>query len=310
MINNDSLSFTDSEMLNAVVLVVDDDPSTVDFFVQALSPYYRTFSAPSGEDAIGFCAVHAPDLVILDLHMPDLDGMLTCKMLKAIPSMLNCPIIFSTEDTNTDQEIRCWDAGATDFVCKPIVIQTLVKRIRSHIQIKMQHDLIENLVFVDQQTGLYNRRYFNDFYQKQMALAKRNDAPLSLVMFEVKNGELFKSKTLPVAAKHIKMFAELISKELSRPTDTLMRFSETKLAVLLPDTYIFGAKHIIQKVMTSISQFKCDSDESAFEKIDIVSGLASVEGLQKNTNLIELVIQNLSQSKRPYNESEIGYQFY
>jgi PleD family two-component response regulator len=118
--------------------------------------------------------------------MPVLDGLLTCKMLKAIPSKFNCPIVFSTADTSTKQEIKCWDAGAADFVSKPIVIQTLVKRIRAHVQFKMQNDLIENMVFIDPQTGLYNRRYFNDCYEKQISLAKRNDAPLSLVMFELK----------------------------------------------------------------------------------------------------------------------------
>jgi CheY-like chemotaxis protein len=87
--NNNSLAISDTEMLSAVVLVVDDDPTTADLLVQALTPYYRTFSAHSGEDAIGFCATHAPDLVILDLHMPVLDGLLTCKILKTIPSVLS-----------------------------------------------------------------------------------------------------------------------------------------------------------------------------------------------------------------------------
>jgi DNA-binding response OmpR family regulator len=166
-------AISDKQMQRAIVLVVDDDPTTTDFLVQALTPFYRTFSALSGEDAIGFCASHAPDLVILDLHMPVLDGLLTCKMLKAIPNMLNCPIVFSTADTSTEQEIKCWDAGATDFVSKPIVVQTLVKRIRAHVLAKIQNDLIENMVFIDPQTGLYNRLFFNDYYQKQVALAKR-----------------------------------------------------------------------------------------------------------------------------------------
>ena len=137
MMDADSLSISDTEMLSAIVLVVDDDPTTADFLVQALSPLYRTFSALSGEDAIGFCATLVPDLAILDLHMPFLDGLLTGKMLKSIPSMLNCPIVFSTVDTSTEQEIKCWDAGAAYFVIKPIVVQTLVKRIRAHIQLKM-----------------------------------------------------------------------------------------------------------------------------------------------------------------------------
>jgi DNA-binding response OmpR family regulator len=76
--------------------------------------------------------------------------------------MLNCPIVFSTAETSTEQEIKCWGAGATEFVSKPIVVQTLVKRIRAHIQAKIQNDLIENMVLIDPQTGLYNRRFFND----------------------------------------------------------------------------------------------------------------------------------------------------
>jgi DNA-binding response OmpR family regulator len=71
--------------------------------------------------------------------MPVLNGLLTCKMLKVIPSMLNFPIVFSTADTSTEQEIKCWDAGATDFVSKPIVVQTLVKRIRAHVIAKIQN---------------------------------------------------------------------------------------------------------------------------------------------------------------------------
>ena len=298
MKDGNSLAISDTQLLGAIVLVVDDDPTTANFLVQALSPYYRTFSAHSGEDAIGFCVNHAPDLVILDLHMPILDGLFTCKMLKAIPSMLNCPIVFSTEDTSTEQEVKCWDAGAADFVNKPIVVQTLVKRIRAHVQAKMQNDLIENMVFIDPQTGLYNRRFFNDCYEKQISLAKRNDAPLSLVMFELKNIELFDEQpTSAVEARYLRIVAQLISEHLSRPTDTLIRYSDNEFAVLLPDTYIFGAKHIVQKVLSSIAQHKSKDGDLTFEEIDIAAGMASLEALQKNTNLIELVERNLSQNK-------------
>ncbi|GAC20901.1 GGDEF domain-containing response regulator [Paraglaciecola arctica] len=293
-----SLSSSDSELLSAIILVVDNNPTTTDFLVKTLSPYFRVFSAGSGEDAIGFCVTHAPDLVILDLHMPVLDGLLTCKMLKTIPTMLNCPIMFSTADTSTEQEMKCWDAGATDFVNKPIVVQTLVKRVRAHVKAKLQKDSIENKVFVDPQTGLYNRRFFNDCYDKQIYLAKRNDAPLSLVMFELKNIELFDEQhTSAVEARYLRIVVQLISEHLSRPTDTLIRYSDNEFAVLLPDTYIFGAKHIVQKVLSSIAQHKSEDGDLTFEQIDIAAGMASLEALQKNTNLIELVERNLSQNK-------------
>jgi diguanylate cyclase (GGDEF)-like protein len=302
MTDDNSLLISEIEMLSAVVLVVDDNLATTEFLVQTLSPYYRTFSANSGEDAIGFCAIHAPDLIILDLHMPVLDGLLTCKMLKSIPNMLNCPIIFSTADTSTEQEIKCWDAGAADFVSKPIVVQTLVKRIRTHIQAKLQADLIENMVFIDSQTDVYNRRYFNDCYEKQISLAKRNDDPISLVMFELINFALFDEQPPPIASIHLRTLAQLISDELSRPTDTLVRYSENKFAVLLPETYIFGAKHIIQKVLKSVAERKSEGGDLLFEQIDVAAGMASLEALQKNTNLIELVERNMSQNKQSDNE--------
>jgi diguanylate cyclase (GGDEF)-like protein len=302
MKDGNSLSIPDTDLLRAIVLIVDDDATTTEFLVQALRPFYRVFSADSGEDAIGFCVNNAPDLVILDLHMPVLDGLLTCKMLKAIPSMLNCPIVFSTADTSTEQEIKCWDAGAADFVSKPIVIQTLVKRIRAHVQAKMQNDLIENMVFIDPQTDLYNRRYFNDCYEKQISLAQRNDGPLSLIMFEVKNSVLFDElQTTPIAIRHLKVLAQLIAEQLSRPTDTLIRYSESEFAILLPDTYIFGAKHIIQKVLNAVAELKNSAEDLTFEHIDIAAGMASLEALQKNTNLIELVERNMSQNKQSGN---------
>jgi len=308
MDNSNSLSISNAQMQPAVVLVVDDNPTTAEFLVTALSPYYRTFSAYSGEDAIGFCAIHAPGLVILELHMSDLDGLLTCRMLKTIPSMLNCPIVFLTSDASTEQEIKCWDVGAADLVSKPFVVQTLVKRIRAHIQAKMQNDLIVNMGFIDPQTDLYNRRYFNDCYEKQVSLAKRNSGPLSLVLFELKNCELFdEQKTSPITAWHLRAFAKLISDELSRPTDTLVRYSENEFAILLPDTYIFGAKHIIQKVFSSVAKLKSKDKSLTFAQIDIAAGMTSLVALQKNTNLIELVERNLSQNKQSSNSMMSRY---
>lgn len=299
MKDSNSSAITDAAMLNAVVLIVDDDPATADFLVQALTPYYRTFSVLSGEDAIGFCATHAPDLVVLDLHMPVLDGLLTCKMLKAIPNMVKCPIVFSTADASTEQEMKCWDAGATDFVVKPIVIKTLVKRIRAHVIAKMQSDLVENTVFIDPQTGLYNRRYFKDCYDKQVSLAKRNDDPLSLVMFELKNTRLFDKKSpTTIASRHVKTISNLISHELSRPTDTLIRYSDNEFAVLLPDTYIFGAKHIIQKVLNAVTVLKDEQGDPSFAQIEVVAGMASLEALQKNTNLIEIAERSMARNNQ------------
>jgi PleD family two-component response regulator len=143
--------------------------------------------------------------------------------------------------------------------------------------------------------------FFNGCYQKKLALAKRNDAPLSLVMLEFKKCTLFDGQpTSQITIDHLKVLSQIISTILSRPTDTLTRYSDNEFAILLPNTYIFGAKYIIQKVLTLVADFK-SKDDLTFGKIDITAGMASLEALQKNTNLIELIEKNLTQNKQSNN---------
>jgi PleD family two-component response regulator len=85
---------------------------------------------------------------------------------------------------------------------------------------------------------------------------------------------------------------------LKRPTDTLVRYSENELAVLLPDTSALGAKHIVKKVLTSVAELKSKDADLTCEKIDFPAGMSSMVAVQKITNLIELVDKNLLQNKQ------------
>ena len=298
---DDSNPLTDSELKSrsAIVLIVDDNPATAEFLVLALQPHYRTFSAFSGEDAIGFCVSHVPDLVILDLHMDGLGGLLTCKMLRAIPGMAKCPIVFATADTSTEQEVNCWDAGATDFITKPFVMKSLIKRVQSHIQAKLQSDLIENTAFIDQQTNLYNRRYFNINLAKHLSLAERNDGPLSMVLFELTNDKLFEgNKEIKISENHLTLVTTLISDNLTRPTDILTRYSSNEFAILLPDTFIFGGKHIIQRVLTAFNELDINDAALGLKSLKLYAGMSSTNQLSKNTTLNEQAEKNLSQNKQ------------
>ncbi|MGS2721869.1 GGDEF domain-containing response regulator [Paraglaciecola aestuariivivens] len=292
---------------SAIVLVVDDNPTTAEFLVLALQPHYRTFSALSGEDAIGFCVAHVPDLVILDQHMNNLDGILTCKMLKAIPGMEDCPIVFATSDTSPDLEVKCWDAGATDFIHKPFVIQSLVKRIHKHIESKLTDDLIENMVFVDPASGLYNRGFFNDNYIKQLSLANRYDGPLSLVMFEVVNSPLYsKREPTKILDEHFNLVAKIIVDNLAQPTDILTRYSENEIALLMPDSYIFTAKHSVKKIMDKLTELKHDP-ALRLQQVVVSASMASLDSLPKNVSLVEQALNILAEGKSAESTSHNAY---
>jgi DNA-binding response OmpR family regulator len=90
----------------------------------------------SGNDAIEFCHKIRPDLILLEVMMPVLDGHVTCKILRTLQGMENCPIIFSTPHFETEDNIKCSEAGGTDFISKPISPATLLECVQNHIRKK------------------------------------------------------------------------------------------------------------------------------------------------------------------------------
>ncbi|MFN3860522.1 MAG: HD domain-containing phosphohydrolase [Roseateles sp.] len=133
----------DSEMLalpQATVLVVDDTPANLTLLAQVLKPEYRVQLAVSGAKALEICRRTPPDLIILDVMMPELDGYEVCRRLKADPATCRVPIIFLTALTGTEDENAGFTAGGADFIHKPFNPVTVLARVRTHLQLKLAED--------------------------------------------------------------------------------------------------------------------------------------------------------------------------
>ena len=123
----------------ATVLIVDDEPANVDVLEQELGDAgYRTFSAASGEQAIALAAKDVPDLVLLDVMMPGIDGYETCRRLKAGAGTRAIPVIFLTALSDSFEKVRGFGAGAVDYVTKPFDTEELLARLRTHIALRRQ----------------------------------------------------------------------------------------------------------------------------------------------------------------------------
>ncbi|MGM0460831.1 MAG: response regulator [Fibrobacterota bacterium] len=121
------------------ILVVDDEPANLNLIQNMLKDQYRLSFATSGKKAIDIAKKVTPDLILLDVMMPEMDGYDTCRRLKASMETAAIPIIFLTALKDTDSEIRGFEAGAVDFLKKPITSRLLVvKRIETHITIYNQ----------------------------------------------------------------------------------------------------------------------------------------------------------------------------
>ena len=130
----------------ATVLVVDDTPQNLELLDECLSPFYRVKVATSGERALALCAASVPDLVVLDVMMPEMDGFEVLRRLKAEPSTRAVPVIFATAKGDKADEHIGLELGAADYITKPIHIPVLLARIKTHIALyEYQRDL-ERLV--------------------------------------------------------------------------------------------------------------------------------------------------------------------
>ncbi len=127
------------------ILVVDDQPVNIQIIHQMLNADYQIFMATSGAQAISLCQSNPPDLILLDVVMPELDGVATCRLLKQQPESAQIPVIFVTGMQSQEEEVVCWEAGGADFVLKPVNAVTLKHRVKTQVKLLQQARLLQQL---------------------------------------------------------------------------------------------------------------------------------------------------------------------
>jgi two-component system cell cycle response regulator len=149
-------------MSSSRILVVDDNPANLRLLADWLaSESYTVSTATNGFQALAEIEAEEPDIVLLDVMMPGLDGFETCRRIKAVPATVHIPVIMVTALQDTDDLVRGFEAGADDFLTKPINGIALIARVRSQLRRKRHHERILEQSLVDQLTGAFNRRYFD-----------------------------------------------------------------------------------------------------------------------------------------------------
>lgn len=127
------------------ILVVDDQPVNIQIIHQMLNADYQIFMATSGAQAVSLCQSNPPDLILLDVVMPELDGVATCRLLKQQPELAQIPVIFVTGMQSQEEEVVCWEAGGADFVLKPVNAVTLKHRVKTQVKLLQQARLLQQL---------------------------------------------------------------------------------------------------------------------------------------------------------------------
>jgi len=227
------------------LLVVDDQPINIQVMHQIFGAQCQVFMATCGQQALDFCRDTPPDLILLDIVMPGMDGFEVCQSLKANPLTRDIPVIFVTAHTDAPQETRGLEVGAVDFISKPINPAVVRARVKTQLTLKRQSDLMRKLVFLDGLTGVFNRRYLDQQLQVELARATRNKSPLALLMLDVDFFKRFNDLYGHQAGDDcLRAVATTLKENLRRPADLVVRYGGEEFVCVLPDTSFDNAMAI------------------------------------------------------------------
>ncbi len=222
------------------ILIVDDVPENIEVLGEILADGHDILCAFSGREALDL-AGEGPDLILLDVMMPDMDGYETCARLKADAATADIPIIFITAKTSPEDETAGFAAGAVDFITKPVNRATVRARIRTHLTLKRQSDLLRAQAMIDGLTGIANRRYFDERLYAEWRHELRHQLPLALLMIDIDHFKLYNDHYGHQAGDNcLRQVATTLKASLSRPHDLAARYGGEEFVCLLAECDLKG----------------------------------------------------------------------
>lgn len=218
-----------------VVLAVDDQASNILTIYELFKGEYEVCAATSGEDAFAFCRKRRPDVILLDVGLPGMDGYEVCRRLKADPATREIPIVFVTASGDPVAEVKALDYGAADFIAKPYHEKIVRARVRTQMALKLQTDQLRAFATTDGLTGLANRRSFDQALGDEWRRAIRDRAAVSMLMLDVDHFKQFNDRYGHQAGDQcLQSIASAIKSFARRPGDIAARYGGEEIVILLP----------------------------------------------------------------------------
>ncbi len=290
---------------NPEILIVDDDSSVVIALHKVLQDFGRIRFAVTGAQALDMIKENRPDLILLDVELPDANGIDLCLMLKENTLTSNIPVLFITSTIDTGFEEKVFDAGASDYIIKPLKPRVVAARVHTHLAYHQALVQLKKLAHTDGLSGLANRLAFDEHLDIEFRRARRQHEPLSIVMIDIDEFKKYNDHFGHVAGDDC---IRLISRELNeitkRPTDVVARYGGEEFALLLPNTDKNGAQTLINHLMTAITDLSIQhAPQAIFPTVTVSVGFTTLESLSSNigsisaTEIVEIADQALYQSK-------------
>jgi diguanylate cyclase (GGDEF)-like protein len=289
------------------ILVVDDNQDNIEIIATRLRYRgYDILEAADGKQAMALVYEAAPDLILLDVMLPDIDGYEISRRIKDATDLPFIPIILVTARDSTEDKVTGLDAGADDYLTKPIDFPELEARVRSMLRIKrLQDELeeknkqLEQLSISDGLTGLYNHRHIHGLLAEEFERVERSNDCMSVAMFDLDHFKNVNDTHGHQAGDRVLVELADILRETAREVDRLGRYGGEEFMVLLPETCIDDAAVFVERVRHEVARRPFDIGKDEPLRMTLSAGVATFphETIANVETLVRLADQALYAAK-------------
>jgi len=283
------------------ILVAEDDEGTAELIKTVLeNKDFTLLWARDGEQALQMVRNVKPDLVLLDVIMPKLNGYEVLKGFKENPALRNLPVIFVTVRGETTSKVVGLRMGGYDYITKPFDLEELLARVETVLRIKTEQERLRRsnrrlseLSMTDPLTGLYNRRFLQERLQEEVVRARRYQYPLACILLDIDD-----FKDVNDAYGHIQGDAclqeiALLLKNANRVVDLVVRYGGEEFLIILPQTDLGGAEVVGERLRQRVEQARLLVKDRN-RKITVSLGAAAFGN--KNTEEPEELVRRADQA--------------
>jgi two-component system cell cycle response regulator len=302
-----------------LILVADDEPVNLSLIKRRLEwEDYRVVTAEDGGQAVETARRVLPDLVILDVMMPVLDGLGACRLLKEDPSTRDIPVIFLSALDDTDTKVNGLALGANDYISKPFRVEELLARVAVAIRLKRERDLLQEsaeelrrgaeelrrraeaaseMSMTDALTGLLNRYGLQRALQRELSEARRYARPLSCLLLDVDYFKSVNDTHGHAAGDSALVQAARVLTESVRGSDVVCRYGGEEFLVLAPETDARGALALAEKMRLAVSA-RLFGDGGRSFALTLSAGVAELRPGESGNDMIARADLALYQAKQ------------
>ncbi len=301
---------SDSQTALQKVLVVDGSEASRQTLSEILRADYSVLLAKDGEEGLALARKYLPDMVLLEVVMPDLDGYEVLRRLKEDERTSSICVVFLTGLDVPEAEEVGLNAGASDYVTKPFHSAVVKARVDLHMQVVRQRRMLESLANIDGLTELPNRRLFDTVFAAEWARASRTGSPLSLALMDV---DFFKRYNdhygHAMGDQALRLVARALHKRVQRRADTAARYGGEEFVVVMPETPLEGALELAEKLRLAVQNLGvAHKRSSAAVSLTLSIGVAcsATDAVSTPEALLERADERLYRAKKTGRNRVVG----